>query len=75
MDLIQIPPILGVVGLVVAFIIYLLIIKYSGGEGKTAKIAKDIHDGAMVFMRREYTILFGFIVFITVLLFIEVGRA
>jgi K(+)-stimulated pyrophosphate-energized sodium pump len=70
MDLIQIPPILGVVGLVVAFIIYLLIIKYSGGEGKTAKIAKDIHDGAMVFMRREYTILFGFIVFITVLLFI-----
>jgi len=70
MDLVQLPPILGVVGLVVAFVIYLLIIKYSGGEGKTAKIAKDIHDGAMVFMRREYTILGWFLVVITILLFV-----
>jgi len=70
MDLVQLPPILGVVGLAVAFIIYLLITKYSGGEGKTAKIAKDIHDGAMVFMRREYSILFAFLVVITILLFV-----
>ncbi len=70
MDLVQIPPILGVVGLVVAFVIYLLIIKHSGGEGKTAKIAEDIHTGAMVFMRREYSILFGFLVVLTILLYI-----
>ncbi len=69
-ELVQIPPILGVVGLVVAFVIYLLIIKYPGGDGKAAKIAKDIHDGAMVFMRKEYTILGAFLVFITILLFI-----
>ncbi len=69
-DLVQLPPILGVVGLVVAFVIYLLIQKYPGGEGKTAKIAKDIHDGAMVFMRREYTILTAFLVVITILLYI-----
>lgn len=70
MDLVQLPPILGIVGLVVAFIIYLLIQKYSGGEGKTAKIAGDIHDGAMVFMRREYTILTGFLIVIAILLFV-----
>jgi len=70
MDLVQLPPILGIVGLVVAFIIFFLISKYSGGEGKTAKIAKDIHDGAMVFMRREYSILSGFLVVIAVLLFV-----
>ncbi len=69
-ELVQIPPILGVVGLVVAFAIYLLIIKYPGGEGKAAKIAKDIHDGAMVFMRKEYSILGAFLVFITVLLYV-----
>lgn len=69
MDLVQIPPILGVVGLVVAFVIYLLIMKNSGGEGKTAKIAADIHNGAMVFMRREYTILGGFLLVLTVLLY------
>jgi len=69
-DLVQIPPILGVVGLVVAFVIYILITKYSGGEGKTAKIAKDIHDGAMVFMRREYSILSAFLVVLAILLFV-----
>jgi len=68
-DLIQLPPILGVVGLVVALFIYVLIQRYPGGEGKTAKIAADIHDGAMVFMRREYTVLSGFLVLITLLLY------
>ena len=70
-DLVQLPPILGIVGLAVAFFIYILIQRYSGGEGKTAKIAKDIHDGAMVFMRREYSILGVFLVVITVILFVS----
>jgi len=68
-DLIQLPPIFGLVGLAVALVIYVLIQRYPGGEGKTAKIAAAIHDGAMVFMRREYTILFGFLVVITILLY------
>ena len=70
-ELVQIPPIFGVVGLVVAFVIYQLINKYSGGEGKTAKIAQDIHNGAMVFMRREYSIMAMFLVVITILLYIS----
>jgi len=65
----QLPPIFGVVGLVAALVIYLMIQKYSGGEGKTAKIAAEIHNGAMVFMRREYSILAGFLVVLAILLY------
>lgn len=69
-ELVQLPPLVGILGLAAAFIIFLIIQKHPGGEGKTAKIAKDIHDGAMVFMRREYSILGAFLVFITILLFV-----
>ncbi|MGH1485160.1 MAG: sodium-translocating pyrophosphatase [Cellvibrionaceae bacterium] len=70
MDLLLLPPALGVVGLVAAFIIYQLVKKYSAGEGAVAEIADAIHDGAMVFMRREYSILGIFAAIVTVLLFI-----
>ena len=55
-----IPPILGILGLVVAYFIYLAIMKYSAGEEKVAKIAEQIHIGAMVFMKREYKMLILF---------------
>ena len=70
MDTLVLPPALGVVGLVVAFIIYQLVKQYSPGEGKVADIADAIHTGAMVFMRREYTILAIFAGIVTVMLFI-----
>ena len=52
-----IPPILGVVGLIAAFIIYGIIKSYDEGSDALKKIADQIHLGAMVFMRREYTML------------------
>lgn len=52
-----IPPILGVVGLIAAFIIYGIIKSYDEGSEALKKIADQIHLGAMVFMRREYTML------------------
>lgn len=70
MDLLLLPPALGVVGLVVAFIIYQMVCKYSPGEGAVVEIADAIHEGAMVFMRREYTVLGIFAVILTILLFI-----
>lgn len=70
MDLLLLPPALGVVGLVVAFIIYQMVCKYSPGEGAVVEISDAIHEGAMVFMRREYTVLGIFAVILTVLLFI-----
>ena len=56
-DLSLIPPILGAVGLVVAIIIYYIVKSYDEGDDKLKKIADQIHIGAMVFMRREYTML------------------
>ncbi|MFP4277848.1 MAG: sodium-translocating pyrophosphatase, partial [Wenzhouxiangella sp.] len=49
----MIPPILGVVGLIVAFILFRIVMSYPVMEGKPAKIAKLIQQGALAFMRRE----------------------
>ncbi|NKB53821.1 MAG: sodium-translocating pyrophosphatase [Rhizobiaceae bacterium] len=56
-----IPPLMGVIGLVVAFILYGMVMKYPEGDAAIKKIGDQIHDGAMVFMRREYQILLVFL--------------
>ncbi len=55
------PPILGALGLVVAFFVYRFVLSYPAGEDKVTKIADAIHLGAMVFMRREYSVLALFV--------------
>jgi K(+)-stimulated pyrophosphate-energized sodium pump len=52
-----IPPVLGAVGMVIAFIIYAMVKKHPAGEGKVVEIGDQIHLGAMVFMKREYSML------------------
>jgi K(+)-stimulated pyrophosphate-energized sodium pump len=47
----------GVLGLVCAFIIYVLMTRYAEGDDKIKKIANAIHEGAMAFMHREYMML------------------
>ena len=54
------PPILGAVGLVIAFLIYSVMSRAPAGEGKVTDIAEQIHIGAMVFMHREYKLLLAF---------------
>ena len=54
------PPILGVVGLVIAFLIYTVMSRAPDGEDKVRGIAEQIHLGAMVFMHREYKMLAAF---------------
>ena len=71
MSMTLIPPVLGVLGLIAAFIIYGLVMRYPGGEGKVKSIGEAIHHGAMVFMRREYTVLAIFSAVILVLIFIS----
>ncbi len=56
----HLPVILGILGLIAAFIIYRVVLSYSAGTGKVVEIAEEIHTGAMAFMRREYTILYIF---------------
>jgi K(+)-stimulated pyrophosphate-energized sodium pump len=56
-NLTLIPPVLGLVGLVVAIVIYFIVKSYDEGGDDLKKIADQIHIGAMVFMRREYMML------------------
>ncbi len=51
------PITMGVFGLLVALVIYFLMVRYSEGGEKIKKIADSIHEGAMVFMHREYFML------------------
>ncbi|MFT7306322.1 MAG: K(+)-stimulated pyrophosphate-energized sodium pump, partial [Candidatus Azotimanducaceae bacterium] len=56
-DITMLPPIFGVLGLVCALVIYFLMTSFDAGNAKIRKIADAIHEGAMVFMHREYMML------------------
>jgi len=64
----MVPPVLGVLGLLVAFLLYVAIRRYPAGEGRIAEIAEAIQVGAMVFLRREYSILAIFILVVALLI-------
>ncbi|XXK28486.1 sodium-translocating pyrophosphatase [Arenicellales bacterium nBUS_45] len=66
-----IPAVLGVVGLLAAFIVYRSVLSYSSGSGKVVDIGEKIHRGAMVFMRREYSYLAIFVIVVGALIFIS----
>ena len=70
-DMTLIPPVLGVVGLVVAIFIYGIVKSYDEGSDQLKKIADQIHIGAMVFMRREYSMLAMFAAVLLVLIYIS----
>ncbi|MEQ8857189.1 MAG: sodium-translocating pyrophosphatase [Pseudomonadales bacterium] len=72
-DLTLIPPLFGIAGLLAAWIVYGLVMRYDEGDAKVKKIGDAIHLGAMVFMRREYTMLAGFAAVLVVLLYISLG--
>jgi len=70
---VKLAPWFGVGGMVVAFFIYLYISKQDEGNEKMKELAKLIHDGAMVFLKREYTILLGFIIVVTSFLYMQIA--
>ncbi len=57
-------PILGIVGLVIAFVIYNYIKSQPAGTDKMVEIAEEIQKGAMAFLKREYKVLAIFIVIV-----------
>ena len=59
---------LGVAGLSIAGGIYGYVKKQPPGNEMMIDIGDQIHDGAMAFLRREYTVLAGFVVVVAVLL-------
>src|SRR5215217_620411 len=66
-----IPFLLGIFGLAVAYYIFRLVLKYPSGIGRVLEIADEIHRGAMTFIRREYTILAGFVVVVALCIWIS----
>ncbi len=73
LDSALIPPAFGILGLIVAFIIFGLVKRYDEGAENIRKIADAIHDGAMVFMRREYTMLAIFAGVLLIILYFALG--
>ena len=63
-----IPALLGIFGLVAAFVIYGVIAKLKVNDPKVESIGNQIHIGAMAFMRREYTILLAFLAVLAILI-------
>jgi len=68
MQLQMVAPILGVVGLVIAVLIYRFIVSQPAGNEKMQEIADAIHAGAMAFLKREYKVLAIFMVVVFVLM-------
>jgi len=61
-------PVIGVGGLIAAALIYFFIKRMEVTNPTMVEIADAIHSGAMVFLRREYTILAGFVLIVFLIL-------
>ncbi len=60
--------VVGVIGIAFALASYAWIKKQDDGNDKMREISEIIHDGAMVFLRKEYTILIAFVLVVMSLL-------
>lgn len=67
------PPLIGLIGVLAAGVIYLIVKRYPEGEDSLREIAETIHQGAMVFMRREYTNLAFFAAVLLIILWLSLG--
>jgi K(+)-stimulated pyrophosphate-energized sodium pump len=70
-DYLALPPLLGLGGLGVAFIIYHIMTRHNHGDGAVKHIGDQIHMGAMVFMKREYKMLSIFALVLLVAIFVS----
>ena len=73
MNVLLIPPLLGLVGMVAALIVYRLVMKYPDGQDKVKKIGDQIHNGALAFMKTEYKYLLAFMSVLVVLVYLGLG--
>ena len=73
MDLGFISAILGIVGLAFALGLFLSVKRQSPGNQLMQEISEVIHRGAMIFLKKEYSILVVFILIVFVLLAWKIG--
>lgn len=66
-------PVLGVLGLLLAVLIYRTILSHPAGTEEMKSIASEIELGAMAFLKSEYSKLSIFVLVVTVLLFFSFG--
>jgi len=66
-------PFLGLFGLFVAWLIFGYVKKQPNGSALMQELEGMIHDGAMAFLRREYTVLAFFIAIVFILLGIGIS--
>lgn len=76
-QLMQWIPVLGGIGLVVAFLIFYTLKKLPAGNDLMRDIASQIQVGAMAFLKREYSVLVFFVIIVATLLgsFLNTGTA
>ena len=68
-----IPIILGLIGLISAYLLYSVVKKYPAGDKNLTDISDEIHLGAMAFMKKEYSILFVFSLILIFGIYIGLG--
>ena len=68
-----IPPLLGLVGLLIALGIFRVVLSYPEGNPEVKKIGDMIHSGAMSFMKTEYMYLVVFVLILAFLVFFALG--
>lgn len=67
------PVIAGVIGLIVAVVLYLRVKAQPAGNETMNRIAGYIREGAMAFLVREYKVLAGYAIVVGILLFVALG--
>jgi K(+)-stimulated pyrophosphate-energized sodium pump len=67
-------PLLGLLGLAGALVLYSYINRQSAGTDVMTELASRIHEGAMAFLRREYSVLAIFVLVVAVLLYFAIDR-
>jgi K(+)-stimulated pyrophosphate-energized sodium pump len=68
-------PLIGVLGLISALLTFRSLMKLSPGSSVMEEIAQEVHKGAMVFLKREYTIILAFVavMFAVISFFLTLG--
>ena len=68
-------PVLGVAGLLIAYVAYRGIIKVGVKDAEMQSVSDSIYEGAMAFLKREYIVLSIFVVVVALLLAWQLGVA
>ena len=74
-NLILLPPLLGIFGLIAALFFYMIIIRQPAESGKAQEIADAIHRGAREFLRKEYSYMAAFTFVISMIIGLAIGWA